>query len=298
MDARTGAHGRKMGDYESDNSRLTPHLFIVEVDGIQTMRFQKCEGLEAETEVFEYQEGGGEVHKFKGRSRFPNIVLEKGIVDSDDLWKWYKKTAEGNVERQSGSIVLCNLQGEEIKRWNFFRAFPCRWIGPALNVMDRRTFAVERVEIAHEWLEVDGGDEEEENLTSNNEKKKNANKQKIELPPYDGKTTYGVLILDDGKQYSFNSGKPDPIYRNYIPASHVEGKAAIYMRENKIQSGTVYHNNTDGTCPYCDKMLPTLLEKDSTLKVVPPQNATSSKKGWITNEKIYIGNDKIPKTAR
>ena len=27
--------------------------------------------------------------------------------------------------------------------------------------MDRRTFAVERVEIAHEWLEVDGGDEEE-----------------------------------------------------------------------------------------------------------------------------------------
>ena len=114
-----------MGDYESDISRLTPYLFIVEVDGIQTMRFQKCEGLEAETEVFEYQEGGGAVHKFKGRTRFPNIVLEKGIVDSDDLWKWYKKTAEGNVERQSGSIVLCNLQGEEIKRWNFFRAFPC-----------------------------------------------------------------------------------------------------------------------------------------------------------------------------
>jgi len=125
------------------------------------MRFQKCEGLEAETEAFEYQEGGGAVHKFKGRTRFPNIVLEKGIVDSDDLWKWYNKTAEGNVERQSGSIVLCNLQGEEIKRWNFFRAFPCRWIGPALNVMDRRTFAVERVEIAHEWLEVDGGEEEE-----------------------------------------------------------------------------------------------------------------------------------------
>ena len=69
-----------MGDYESDNSRLMPYLFIVELDGIQTMWFQKCEGLEAETEVFEYQEGGGAVHKFKGRTRFPNIVLEKASL--------------------------------------------------------------------------------------------------------------------------------------------------------------------------------------------------------------------------
>nr|MBP3283488.1 phage tail protein [Treponema sp.] len=98
-----------------------------------------------------------------------NIVLENGIVDSYVLWKWYKKTAEGNVERQSGSIVLCNLQGEEIKRWNFFRAFPCRWIGPSLTANDRRTFAVERIQIAHEWLEVDGDDEEENNSSNNEE---------------------------------------------------------------------------------------------------------------------------------
>ena len=36
--------------------------------------------------------------------------------------------------------------------------------------MDRGTFAVERVEIVHEWLEVDGDDEEVENVTSNKEK--------------------------------------------------------------------------------------------------------------------------------
>nr|MBP3281003.1 phage tail protein [Treponema sp.] len=142
-----------MGNYESDKSRLTPYLFIVEVDGIQTMCFQKCEGLEAETEVFEYEEGGGEVHRFIGRTRFPNLILEKGIVDNDVLWKWYKQTNEGKVERKSGSVVLCNLQGEEVKRWNFFRAFPCRWIGPALCGSDRRTYAVEKIEIAYEWLE-------------------------------------------------------------------------------------------------------------------------------------------------
>ena len=37
--------------------------------------------------------------------------------------------------------------------------------------MDRRTFAVERVEIVHEWLEVDGDDEEVENVTSKRVKK-------------------------------------------------------------------------------------------------------------------------------
>ena len=31
---------------------------MVELDGIQTMHFQKCEGLEAESEVFELEEGG------------------------------------------------------------------------------------------------------------------------------------------------------------------------------------------------------------------------------------------------
>ena len=43
----------------------------------------------------------------------------------------------------------------EIQRWNFFRAFPCRWVGPKLDCKLRDTLAVERVEIAHEMLELD-----------------------------------------------------------------------------------------------------------------------------------------------
>ena len=33
----------------SDDSKLRAYLFTVEIDGIETARFQKCEGLEAET---------------------------------------------------------------------------------------------------------------------------------------------------------------------------------------------------------------------------------------------------------
>lgn len=140
----------------ADKSNLQSYLFTVELDGIETARFQKCEGLEAETSVIEIEEGGGGVHHFKGRTRYPNIVLEKGISDNDELFNWYKNflVAE-KVERKSGSIVLKYTEGNEIKRWNFFRAMPCRWIGPKLDCSCSNTFALERIEIAHEGIEVD-----------------------------------------------------------------------------------------------------------------------------------------------
>ena len=52
--------------------------------------------------------------------------------------------------------MLKDTEGNEVKRWNFFRAFPCRWIGPKLVTNLGSDFAVERIEIAHEGLSVDG----------------------------------------------------------------------------------------------------------------------------------------------
>jgi hypothetical protein len=103
------------------------------------------------------------------------------------------------------------------------------------------------------------------------------------------------LLAPNGEQIPFSSGGANPKYSNYIPASHVEGKAAIYMRENEVTEGTVYHNNTDGTCPYCDKMLPTLLDENSTLTVVPPENAVAPKPSWVDRPKTYEGNANQPK---
>lgn len=83
----------------SDESKLSSYLFFVEIDGIETARFQKCEGLEAETESFEYEEGGGEVHHFQGRTRYPNLVLEKGINDNNELFNWFQSiTKDEKVE--------------------------------------------------------------------------------------------------------------------------------------------------------------------------------------------------------
>ena len=143
----------------SDDSKLRAYLFTVEIDGIETARFQKCEGLEAETYVYEIEEGGlnHTTRKFRGRTRFPNLILEKGITENDSLFNWFKETCLENkkLERKNGSVVLKDTEGNEVKRWNFFRAFPCRWIGPKLVTNLGSDFAVERIEIAHEGIEVD-----------------------------------------------------------------------------------------------------------------------------------------------
>ena len=151
----------------SDDSKLRAYLFTVEIDGIETARFQKCEGLEAETYVYEVEEGGlnHTTRKFRGRTRFPNLILEKGITENDSLFNWFKETCLENkkLERKIGSVVLKDTEGNEVKRWNFFRAFPCRWIGPKLVTNLGSDFAVERIEIAHEGIEVDNDSEPQEN---------------------------------------------------------------------------------------------------------------------------------------
>ena len=151
----------------SDDSKLRAYLFTVEIDGIETARFQKCEGLEAETYVYEVEEGGlnHTTRKFRGRTRFLNLILEKGITENESLFSWFKETCLENkkLERKNGSVALKDTEGNEVKRWNFFRAFPCRWIGPKLVTNLGSDFAVERIEIAHEGVEVDNDSESQEN---------------------------------------------------------------------------------------------------------------------------------------
>ncbi len=63
-----------------ENERFSSYYFTVEIDDIQTDRFFSCEGLEVETSVYEIENGGlnTTTHKFKGRTRSPNLILKKG----------------------------------------------------------------------------------------------------------------------------------------------------------------------------------------------------------------------------
>jgi hypothetical protein len=110
------------------------------------------------------------------------------------------------------------------------------------------------------------------------------------LPEFDGKTTHGLLITNEGNVEELKSGAPDPRYANYEAAGHVEGMAAIRIRELGSSGGVVFHNNTDGTCWYCQSHIGTLLPEGATLLSIPPKGAVAKNLKAQPRPRPHVGN--------
>lgn len=127
--------------------------FWVEIDGMLVAGFSEVTGLQAETEVEEYHEGGvnDHVHRFPKVTKCPNLVLKRGIAGSAELLHWYESVVAGDITRKNGSVILMNSAGSEVWRWNFFGAYPVKWIGPELRSQGTEV-AVETLELVHNGL--------------------------------------------------------------------------------------------------------------------------------------------------
>jgi phage tail-like protein len=137
-------------------ARLDPFTnfnFLVEIDGITRAAFHECSGLDSTMDVIEHREGGRTTPlKLPGMTRFPNVVLRRGVTDDRELYEWHQDAVAGNVERRNGSIVILDRQGNEQTRWNFISAWPLAYRGPALT-SEGNDVAIESFELAHEGLE-------------------------------------------------------------------------------------------------------------------------------------------------
>jgi len=119
--------------------------------------------------------------------------------------------------------------------------------------------------------------------------------QQPALPAYDGQTTKGILVTNEGASIPFSSGGGDPMYSNYVAASHVEGQAALWFSTSTSTGGTLYINNINGICGYCDAQLETLLPPGVVLQVVPPANASANNSRSVAYPTTYVGNSNPPK---
>ena len=130
--------------------------FYVMIGGSAQAVFTEVSGLQVETEVLEYAEGGnnGFVHRLPGRTRVGNITLKRGITSSNELFKWYMAIASGqNIDRRNISLVMYDTAGAELMRWNFLSAYPVKWIGPQFDAVGNIS-AVETLELAHAGLQM------------------------------------------------------------------------------------------------------------------------------------------------
>ncbi len=148
--------------------------FRLSLGNVEIAGFSECTGLEMETRVFEYQEGGVNSHllKFPDQTQMRNLVLKRGVTLSTDLFDWYLDVAHGTFEHPNQrpaavsnpghstaaspqdtsrkiAVALLHPNGEVAREWVFQRAFPVKWTGPDFKSTDS-AFAFESIELAHE----------------------------------------------------------------------------------------------------------------------------------------------------
>jgi phage tail-like protein len=140
--------------------------FVIELGSIQVAGFAECTGLQMETKVFEYNEGGRNetTLKFPETTNHGNITLKRGLTQSNELINWQFDVAQGIFSKNSrpqnpqsknpdSAIILQDEKGNYVKRWNLIRAFPVKWIGPDFKG-NSSELAIETIELAHEGIQI------------------------------------------------------------------------------------------------------------------------------------------------
>jgi phage tail-like protein len=145
--------GRNVGAQRKRADPFQVFNFFVEVEGIIAGGFSECSGLQVEVEVQDYPEGGlnDYVHHFRGRAKYPPLVLRHGLTTADGLWLWHQEVVGGQVRRKNGTIYLLDHARVPVVWWNFKGAFPVRWVGPELRANSNEV-AVESLELMHQGL--------------------------------------------------------------------------------------------------------------------------------------------------
>ena len=126
--------------------------FLVAIDDAEIGRFSECSGLTVEYEIEEYAEGGENtfVHKLRGRLKYPNLTLKRGVTHETALLDWFFESKEWD-SRGNLTVSLLGPDGQEVRSWAFEGAFPVKWEGPSLNA-GSTAIANESLEVAHRGL--------------------------------------------------------------------------------------------------------------------------------------------------
>ena len=123
--------------------------FVFTVDGMTIGAFTEVSGQTVQIDVEELAEGGQNqfTHKLPGRMKWPNLVLKRGITDTDNLFAWFQKSS-GDGFAGAGTVTLMDAAGKPVRTWKFTDAYPVKWTGPKLAATSR-DLAVEELEVCH-----------------------------------------------------------------------------------------------------------------------------------------------------
>ncbi|WP_218005142.1 phage tail protein [Actinomadura macra] len=124
--------------------------FKLTIDGESLGNFNGCEGLAAQVDIEQREEGGnnGYVWQLPSRVRHSNVRLTRPInQETTRVMAWISSVTTG-IRRPTAQIEALRADGSLVARWGLLDVVPVSWTGPTLDPASPAV-ATEVLEIAH-----------------------------------------------------------------------------------------------------------------------------------------------------
>jgi phage tail-like protein len=119
-------------------------------------QFQSVSGLTVDLETEEIGEGGENrfKHKLPVKTKFPNLVLKRGMLVDSKLIKWCREAVDDfNITPTDLTISLLNEKHEPLITWNVVHAYPVKWATADFNAEESK-MVVETIELAYNYFKI------------------------------------------------------------------------------------------------------------------------------------------------
>lgn len=129
---------RSYGTPPPDATSIPQVKFILEVDGIRLMAFEKITPNDGEWGVIENRTGLDELHKIpsSGLKKTRTFDCEKtlrdegGTEDIKEIINWHES---GSLDRRTGAVIYEDREGNEILRLEFSNAWVSKATPPEMD---------------------------------------------------------------------------------------------------------------------------------------------------------------------
>jgi len=149
-----------MADTENQYYPPVGFSFSVSIKGLRSeaheAQFQSVSGLSVDIELEEFAEGGENrfKHKLPVKTKFPNLVLKRGILVNSSVIDWCRDAIENfTFSPQDILVTLLNEERKPLMTWNVVRAIPVKWSVEEFNAQESK-MAVETIELAYNYFNV------------------------------------------------------------------------------------------------------------------------------------------------
>lgn len=118
--------------------------------------FSDVSGLGVDVQYAEYRNGNEKfntVRKVPGTHKVDDVTLKRGLVGSDDLYRWIKTVRDGTADPRQVTITLLDEARQPVASWVLRQAQPKKWTGPTFAAKGGGDVAMEELSFVHEGID-------------------------------------------------------------------------------------------------------------------------------------------------